>query len=155
MLLRVICCDPAGTYAAERACPRRKPSLTQVISSESCIPLPAYFPLAHFFGAFLVQQRGAGECGEIQHRIARAAIDSVPPDRGMGSDFSADAVSWRVWDLHLAAWKIECLGISLGRELAVRNAAIHGHHRVCLYWLASLHGALAHARQVDVCECRC
>src|SRR5260370_32736929 len=108
-----------------------------------------------FGGAFLVQQRGAGECGEIQHRIARAANDSVPPDRGMGSDFSDDAVSLWIRDLHLAARKIECLGVSLGRELAVSDAAIHGHHRVYVYWLASLHGALAHARQIDVCECRC
>src|SRR5260370_9916196 len=41
--------DPAGTYAAERACLRRKPSLTAVISSESFIPLRAYFQLAHFW----------------------------------------------------------------------------------------------------------
>src|SRR5258708_1399768 len=37
------------TYAAERACLRRQPGLTRVISSESCIPLPGYFPLAHFW----------------------------------------------------------------------------------------------------------
>src|SRR6266446_196676 len=37
------------TYAAERACLRRHPGLTQVISSESCIPSPAYFLLAHFW----------------------------------------------------------------------------------------------------------
>src|SRR5437899_41930 len=41
--------DPAGTYAAERACLRRKPGLTRVISSESFIPLRAYFQLAHFW----------------------------------------------------------------------------------------------------------
>src|SRR5260370_2623092 len=46
---RIIHCDPAGTYAAERACLRRQPSLTQVISSESYILLPGYFPLAHFW----------------------------------------------------------------------------------------------------------
>src|SRR5260370_26361739 len=108
-----------------------------------------------FGGAFLVQQRGTGECGEIQHRIARVADHSVPPDCGMGSDFSADAVSRRIWDLHLAAREIKRVGISVGGELAVRDATIHGHHRVCLYWLAPLHRALAHARQIDVCECRC
>src|SRR5258708_10796901 len=42
-------CDPAGTYAAARACLRRKSSLTAVISSESFIPLQAYFQLAHFW----------------------------------------------------------------------------------------------------------
>jgi hypothetical protein len=38
---------PGRTSAAERACPLRKPSLTQVISSENFILLPAYSPLAH------------------------------------------------------------------------------------------------------------
>src|SRR6267378_4009718 len=46
---RVIPCDPAGTYAAERACLRRQSSLIQVISSESCILLPASFPLGRFW----------------------------------------------------------------------------------------------------------
>src|SRR6267143_453357 len=35
---------PVRTYAAERACPQRKPSLIPVTSSESFIPLPVYFP---------------------------------------------------------------------------------------------------------------
>src|SRR5712691_5729528 len=46
---RVMQCDPDGTYAAERACLRRQPGLTQVICSESCILLPASFLLAHFW----------------------------------------------------------------------------------------------------------
>src|SRR5438309_6178388 len=84
--------------------------------------------------------------------MARAADDSVPADRGMGSDFSADTFPWRIWDLHLAAREIKCLGVSVGRELAVCHAPIYGTDRVCLYWLASLHGALAHTWQINVCE---
>src|SRR5258707_8452497 len=68
----------------------------------------------------------------------------------MGSDLSADAVSRRIWHVHLAARQIERVGVPVGRELAVRDAALHGTDRVCLYWLASLYGALAHARPVDV-----
>src|SRR5260370_24574000 len=68
----------------------------------------------------------------------------------MGSDFSSHAVPRRLWDLHLAARKVKRLGVSVGGELAVRGAAVHGTDRVCLYWLASLYRALAHARPVEV-----
>jgi len=41
-----------------------------------------------------------------------------------------------------------------GWEIALCDAAIHGADRICLYWLASLYGALADAWQVDICERR-
>src|SRR5467141_3866389 len=69
-----------------------------------------------------------------------------------GGIFSADALSRRLRHLHLAARQIKRIGISVGRELALRDAEIYGPDRVCVYWLAPLHGALAHAWQVDVCK---
>src|SRR5260370_7320417 len=72
----------------------------------------------------------------------------------MGSHFSSHAFPWRLRYLHLVARQIQRLGVSLGRELALRDAAVHWHHRVCVHRLASLHGALAHAWQVDICKRR-
>src|ERR1700747_842222 len=70
----------------------------------------------------------------------------------MGGHFSSHAVPRRLWNLHLAAREVECFGVSLGGELAVRDATLHGTPRVCVYWLASLYGALADAWHVDICE---
>src|SRR6266403_2156423 len=38
--------------------------------------------------------------------------------------------------------------------MVLHGAALHGTDRVCLHWMASLHGAVAHAWEVDVCERR-
>src|ERR1700687_6287504 len=70
----------------------------------------------------------------------------------MGRHFSADALSRRLLHLHLGARQIKRFGVSVGWELALLDAEIHAPDRVCVYWLASLHGALAHAWQVDVCK---
>src|SRR5690349_3654976 len=64
--------------------------------------------------------------------------------------FLAYAFSRWLRDLHLAAWKVECVRIPLGRELAVHDAAVHRTHRFCVYRLASLHRALADARPVHL-----
>src|SRR5690242_21189008 len=40
--------------------------------------------------------------------------------------------------LFRSAWKVECVRIPLGRELAVHDAAVHRTHRFCVYRLASL-----------------
>src|SRR5690348_9131859 len=64
--------------------------------------------------------------------------------------FLAHALSRWLRDLHLAAWKVECVRISLGRELAVHDAAVYRTHRFCVYRLASLYRALADARPVHL-----
>src|SRR5260370_17325316 len=69
----------------------------------------------------------------------------------MGFYFSAHSVSRGIRGLYLAARRVERLAIPVGEKLVVHVPALHGTDRVCLYWLARLHAALADARDVHVC----
>src|SRR3979411_790938 len=68
----------------------------------------------------------------------------------MGFYIFADSVSWRLWNLHLAARRIEYCAISVAEELVVYVPALYGSDCVCVYRVARLHATLGYARDVHV-----